>query len=214
MRHRSPRAIASHNNLPPTPIFTAAAAAARADDDTQFPNQYCLAGDGRTCASKAYAGTAYAAVCSDACAEGWGVPCGWEAIASLPQACAGTFVPTVPSASMSSAADASSEASPVVTHPLTIQSGRLQNTTYWACNVHAFCLSCVDGGVVNPYCKAAVWKTKTLYAPSVVLSDNSDRNLGYWCEDDVISSIEQGAFANCKEGVFPGMDCSTPRSLR
>lgn len=112
---------------------------------------------------------------------------------------------------MSSGAYASSEQ----TEPLTIESGRLQNTTYWACNVHAFCLACVDDGVVNPYCKAAVWKTKTLYAPSIVLSDESDRNLGYWCEEDVISSIEQGEYVLCKEGVLPGMDCSsTPKSLR
>ena len=80
---------------------------------------------------------------------------------------------------------------------------------------HAFCLACVDDGVVNPYCKAAVWKTKTLYAPSIVLSDESDRNLGYWCEEDVISSIEQGEYVLCKEGVLPGMDCSsTPKSSR
>ena len=92
------------------------------------------------------------------------------------------------------------EASPVVTHPLTIQSGRLQNTTYWACNVHAFCYVCEnDDGSLNKYCEAVLQKYSQKNAwnvgtPSQVKTFVTRTKDSFWCTSDVINAIENSTF--------------------
>ena len=56
---------------------------------------------------------------------------------------------------------------------------------------HAFCYSCVDDeGIVDDFCKAAVIRTKSLYGASAVFKYLDS----YWCDAEIISDIENGAF--------------------
>lgn len=72
---------------------------------------------------------------------------------------------------------------------------------YWPCNVHAFCYACVnDDNTVNDYCKAAVIRASTLYAPAAFF-----KNLeSYWCDDDILGYI--------KNGTYCGYDASSMHS--
>lgn len=129
----------------------------------------------------------YSDACSEACSEGWGVPCGWEAVTQLPALCNGTFSPTFPSSS--------NNVGPTnVTDDATGGGMITVNSTamsYWACNAHAFCYSCVDEtGVVDDFCKATVIRTKSLYGASAVFKYLDS----YWCDADIISDIENGTF--------------------
>lgn len=152
------------------------------DDDTVYPNELCLAGDNQTCNSMP---DNYYSVCSEACSEGWGVPCGWEAIADLPEVCTGDFSSSFPESSKN-----------IGKHPLndaTFGAVTIESTgeQVWACNVHAFCYSCVDtDNTVNDYCKAAVIRTQTLFAPSAVFKYMDD----YWCDDAILGDIADGTF--------------------
>ena len=69
---------------------------------------------------------AYEDACSEACTEGWGVPCGWEAIKELPKLCNGTFEATFPSTSNNFLPSNVTDAGEI-----TINS---TGVTYWACN--------------------------------------------------------------------------------
>jgi len=151
------------------------------DDDTVYPNDVCENGDNSTCHSSTMT-EAYMATCGSACDEGWGVPCGWEAIADLPQLCDGSFTTTFPNKSSNEMPDH------MAMKTLTVNStGR----SFWACNVHAFCYSCVgDTGLVNDFCKAAVIRTKSLYAPAAVFEFLSS----YWCDSEIITEIQNGTF--------------------
>ena len=68
---------------------------------------------------------------------------------------------------------------------------------YWACNIHAFCYTCVDDtDTVDDYCKATVLHEKSLYAPSAVFDDLDD----YWCEDTVLDKIADGTYCGWAKG--------------
>jgi hypothetical protein len=81
-------------------------------------------------------GTPFAALCPDACADkdaAWAMPCAWMAIKSLPEACAGAFVPSLEGAASENAAAAGDEP-----NPLTL-GGKAQ---LHACDEHAVCFAC------------------------------------------------------------------------
>merc|ERR1711998_539647 len=60
---------------------------------------------------------------------------------------------------------------------------------YWACNVHAFCYECVDeSNTVDENCKAAVIRSKSMYAPAAVFKDLDT----YWCNQTLFDSSEDG----------------------
>jgi len=155
---------------------------AKYDDDTVYPNAVCISGDNSTCHDSSVMSEAYLDACSTACSEGWGVPCGWEAVSDLPSVCNGTFEATFPE-------DSNNIAPMNVTEvELTINSTQ---DSYWACNVHAFCFSCVDSdNTVNDFCKAAIIRTKSLYGASAVFKYLDS----YWCEEAIIEDIENGTF--------------------
>ena len=130
---------------------------------------------------------AYSDACSEACSEGWGVPCGWEAVKDLPALCNGTFEATFPSGS-NNVGPTSMTYNSSDGGEITVNSTDL---TYWACNAHAFFYSCVDEtGVVDDFCKAAVIRTKSLYGASAVFKYLDS----YWCDADIISDIQNGTF--------------------
>jgi len=161
---------------------------AKYDDDTVYPNALCLAGDNHTCQSMPDNYGGIDGVCSEACSEGWGVPCGWEAIADLPAICDGSFEATFPGKSTNRGKHPKNPDSGFWGNELVINSTKEE---VWACNVHAFCYSCVDeSNVVNDYCKAAVIRTQTLFAPSAVFKYLDS----YWCDDDILGDIEDGSF--------------------
>lgn len=151
------------------------------DDDTVFPNDVCESGDNATCHSDSMT-TAYMETCGHACEDGWGVPCGWEAVASLPQVCDESFKTSFPNKSTNALPDH------MQMKTLTVNS---TGKSFWACNVHAFCYSCVsDTGLVNDFCKAAVIRTKSLYAPAAVF----EYLTSYWCDVAIINEIQNGSF--------------------
>jgi len=155
---------------------------AKYDDDTVYPNARCISGDNSTCHDSSVMTEAYLTTCATACDEGWGVPCGWEAVADLPSLCDGTFNATFPTESNNFLP------SNVTEMELIINSTQ---DSYWACNVHAFCYSCVDSdGLVNDFCKAAIIRTKSLYGASAVFKYLDS----YWCEKAIIEDIENGTF--------------------
>ena len=100
------------------------------------------------------AGGAFAAICPEACADttsAWAMPCTWMAIKSLPETCAGTYVPDVTKAGASANAENVASAP----NPLTL-GGKAQ---LHSCDEHAVCFSCFNAG--NPgttddakYCEA------------------------------------------------------------
>jgi len=153
------------------------------DDDTVYPTSLCISGDNETCHDSSVMTEAYEDACSTACKEGWGVPCGWEAVKSLPSLCNGTFDAYFPSTSNNHLPSNVTDAGEI-----TINS---TGVTYWACNAHAFCYSCVDdNNVVNDFCKAAVIRTKSLYGASAVFKYLDS----YWCDAEIIADIENGTF--------------------
>lgn len=151
------------------------------DDDSLYPNDYCIAGDNATCHKSVIGNAHYYHACSSACEEGWGVPCGWQAVRQLPNTCHDKFEPVMPTESKNEP--------PVEAYlqQLTIEAN---NRTYWACNVHAFCYWCVEDGNVNNFCKAAVLRTKSLYAPAAVFKYMDD----YWCDDKILDEIVNGTY--------------------
>lgn len=155
------------------------------DDDSVYPNDLCISGDNSTCHDSSVMTANYVLACEEACKEGWGVPCGWEAVSELPALCSGRFNATAPSVSNNLAPSPYDAPN---TNTLTINS---TGETYWACNVHAFCYACVDAdSIVNDFCKAAVIRTKSLYGASAVFKYMDS----YWCEEDIIEDIENGTF--------------------
>merc|ERR1719231_980489 len=156
------------------------------DDDTVYPNALCLSGDNATCHDSSVMTEHYVETCNTACGEGWGVPCGWQAIAQLPELCDGTFEATFPAGSNN--LDPKMDDEVLLYNAVTINSTK---ETYWACNVHAFCYACVDDdNIVNDYCKAVVIRTKSLYGASAAFKYMDS----YWCEDEIIDDIQNGTF--------------------
>lgn len=151
------------------------------DDDTLYPNDLCIAGDNATCHESVFSNPHYSHACASACDDGWGVPCGWQAVRQLPNTCHDMFEPIMPTDSKN---EPPAEA---YLHQLTVES---TNRTYWACNVHAFCYWCVEDKNVNNFCKAAVMRTKSLYAPAAVFKYMDD----YWCDDKILNQIENGTY--------------------
>lgn len=158
------------------------------DDDTQYPNALCIDGDNETCHHSVYGNEYYNKSCHSACSEGWGVPCGWEAVRHMRRVCNGTFAARIPSSSKNNAPAA------VKMENLFIPS---METHFWACNVHAFCYSCVkEDKTVDDYCKAAVIRYNSLYAVVGTMNNMDD----YWCDERILGHIENGTYCGFNAG--------------
>lgn len=167
------------------------------DDDNEYPSPQCIKGDALTCSTAVAESYYYNLTCYSACHDdggGWGVPCGWEAMKNMPDMCddretgPNNFIPEFPGTSKNNAPDMVRQQNYYVEDV---------GKWYWACNIHAFCYTCVDDtDTVDDYCKATVLHEKSLYAPSAVFDDLDD----YWCEDTVLDKIADGTYCGWAKG--------------
>ena len=166
-----------------------------------------------------YEGTRFASVCSAACPTDSGDPtayspnatyyalvCTWEAVAALPDACAGGFEPTAPGSAAWAAPGGAREND--------VSQDVFDALDVYACDEHAFCRTC---GEDNPYCAAVAayyggvgaeypcdfgtddWRCPYTWDSGGLVGANAaaravDLDLELWCADDTLAAIAAGTF--------------------
>lgn len=120
----------------------------------------------------------------------WYRPCQWQAIAALPELCAGRFEPVAPSPSEDAVISVKRKDVIAQMEDLGVFG---DNTT--PCQANAFCSSCyADDGSTNPYCDAVLDQHPGLLKSSVYIQnpDTFFGELDYWCSDDVLRAVAEG----------------------
>eukprot|EP00622_Pseudochattonella_farcimen_P006005 FR741735.1.p1 GENE.FR741735.1~~FR741735.1.p1 ORF type:complete len:252 (+),score=12.76 FR741735.1:77-757(+) len=169
------------------------------DDDSVYPTGKCSTGDMTQCKSLTEY-SQFGTLCESACSTTnmtWGVPCAWEVISKLDQACdtiynnASNFTQFMPNASKNLGDSYYSE------YKYNVASGggdyvpyafnaSIDSTNWDDCNVHGFCYSCVDDDAeTNDYCKAVISRYDTIYSASALFT-----NFEYWCGE--VDNIKNG----------------------
>ena len=117
----------------------------------------------------------------------WYKACLWEALAALPEVCAGTFKPTAPPP---------------------VPAAKTPEDYTCDCELHAYCYSaCGPEGGDNPYCAAYFaqhphmdyfdWTAVTRPQPSIVGNVGPERlwdEEAFWCDATTLAAVEDGTF--------------------
>jgi len=140
--------------------------------------------------AKAYPAAAVCAPSDGATGFLWYRPCQWQAIAALPELCAGTFAPAAPAASEGAVESVADKDRLARLLGLGVAG---DETT--PCQANAFCSSCyADDGSTNAYCDAVLDQHPGLLESPVSI-ENPDTFFGeldYWCSDAVLGAIDGG----------------------
>ena len=211
-------------------VSHSAALCAEFDDDASFPDASCDCGDARTqCLGNMASSPRYRDFCFDAAcgaanvaayeasplsdpvarcaaltAPAWGVPCAWQAVAKLPETCAGTFAPEAPDRKSRDEPNAFADLDSYDRYAL----GYAANFA-GPCNAHAYCYTCADenyAGGLNPYCAAVFaryggtpMRPDAAYhaahaagrgGPHVSFFEDLD---AFWCDPAVLGALERAA---------------------
>lgn len=179
---------------------------AELDDDTLYPVQYeCTQHDPEQCAKSCGNGTGCNDICGTTCDYksagvddlpdyaanmSYAFACAWEAIAALDETCESHFTPSFPVAKDSSPDMEKGE--------LSVAMPEVGKTTSWSkqdnCALHAFCSTCVEtDGTHNVYCDAVSSFFEATNDP-VDSAFYALNKMSYWCQTDVIESIQDGSF--------------------
>lgn len=137
----------------------------------------------------------------DSCAAAWGADgyywydvCKWQAVAALPELCAGTFTPSRPDMAAAAAPDPPAVAIDGVTADVLAlcpaYAGLPETCSY--CQSHAYCASC-EG---NAYCAAFLLKNPAVvgrgYGANI---PDVFGQLDFWCDPATLAAVEAGDFA-------------------
>jgi len=116
----------------------------------------------------------------------------WQMVADLPATCAGTFENYAPLAS----ANAPPRQRPADVKARTTPEGELS----WGCDVHSLCQACSDLSTpttLNKYCQAVllrhIWRAPPSEELDIFVDFHADFE-SFWCQPDVLASIEDGTF--------------------
>lgn len=187
------------------------------DDDGIYPSDGCNKGDTYTCIKEIAQSANYWDACGTYCDtsmmakmeelnddedlleaassnypnSSWAVVCGWEAVRSMPAYCNGTFTASMPAGSNNFEPSYERVGASGSTGP---SYEAIDGQNYTMCNVHGFCSGCLESDqvTVNKHCQAMTtyYGTKSIYR----LSTFFDNAQNFWCQDDVLASIEAGTF--------------------
>ena len=137
----------------------------------------------------------------DSCAAAWGADgfywydvCKWQAVAALPELCAGTFTPSRPDMAAAAAPDPPAVAIDGVTADVLAlcpaYAGLPETCSY--CQSHAYCASC-EG---NAYCAAFLLKNPAVvgrgYGANI---PDVFGQLDFWCDPATLAAVEADDFA-------------------
>ena len=157
-------------------------------------------------------------LCRSSCAGGdetWSMLCVWEAVSSLPQACAGNFSSSaaVASADRDAQDGAVGTGSSDTDDPRAVAPAPLgSDVRLWSCDEHAFCLGCRYGDA--RYCEAVAafyggpgqpyryngtvvgrWTSHNrTYTGAGAAFNAINDDWSFWCAPETLADIERGAF--------------------
>ena len=142
-----------------------------------------------------------ARVCAPSAADDdflWFRPCQWQAVAHMPDVCAGTFAPEAPSARDGpfalNASDADVCSKLYKSYYLFDDAFEVDAADCDPCQVDAFLGAC---GTDNAYCDAFLRYNPRLVRSATFMDvpDSFFGQLGYWCDAAVLRAIDAGTYA-------------------